>query len=1134
LYGLDPRYRALMSDDAALKAAEPANPSATMTGQLGLYELRSGDVLANRFRIVAMLGIGGMGVVYRALDQSLDVEVAIKLLRPELARRPESFERFRQELLLARQVSSPHVVRIHDIAEHDGRWFISMDFIDGVSLEHRLDRSGKLPTEDVIRITHDLLDGLVAAQQRGVVHRDLKPANILLDAQDHAYITDFGVARSLGATGITHSGVIIGTPEYLSPEQARGENVDARSDLYAVGLILYEMLAGELPFTSGTPAETVMQRIVRQPPSLSKVRPDLPGWLHAFSDRLLKLNPTHRFASAREALRALETRKVSRQPINRHVWLAAAFLIVALAGTIDWIANRPPALLNAVPANASTAQWASLPIAASRPELAGAARAIDEHLNAWLRTDNTIAVIPRRRVEQAIARTAPDATADSLARLGRSVANAAGAAHWLHGDVTTQGDDLVLQLSVDGAGPASALLIVRGHDAPSLFDAYLKQASDYLAHADVHVGAPPAIASASVDALGAGLIALDKNRPADAAKTLAGIVEHDRGSALVASATLQAEEQAHQQLPAQNTREAIVPEFSSNKDPFSSELVANALSGNGDDEKAERVLAQAMQAYPHDAALTLAYADILRQRGAGEKASNLLKDYLKNADDDARAWFLLGRIAIGQGKPSDAVEQYLLHAQTLNILAHDSAAEAETRNAIGIGYERLGQLDAAAEQYQRAVVMREKLDDKEGLAKSLRNLAIVQAEQGKRAEAEQTLTRVSGLLESLGDRASIADLYNDRGVVAEEAGDFAEALKYYRQAYALRQQLDNPTAIAESLNNIGFCSYRMGDFDNASVYWKQAMEQYTKLDDHNGMLHIQQSTGLLDIARGQFALAQKDLSQSLDYAENHQLPEEAAVANVSLAELSLLEGRYTAAQAFVDQAAKIFARRADERGNAETALLKARIAIALGDRDGSRKLLDAIDQKQLNDEQSAEFQIADAQQAALADDKKTRASKLDEAAKSADRAHSGALKTRVDLERVRLALSTNDTSRAETLMKQIREQGLSLNDVPVRLSWLELETALALRNGNTTAAVENYRAALPLLKTAATYAQASTLHGMGEAALANDPAQRGAAHSAAVAENKRLMDDAPAQMRDSLKSELARRWHEENGRGDVI
>ena len=194
---------------------------ATSTGVLAASEFSSGQIIAERYRVERLLGMGGMGVVYLAHDLQLDVPVALKLLRPELASRPDAFERFRQELLLARQVSSPHVVRIHDLVQHGAAWLISMDYVAGRSLESLLDERGTLDVDTALQITRQLALGLAAAHARGVVHRDLKPANILMTEQGDALITDFGVARSAGATGITVSGVVIGTPEYLSPELAR-------------------------------------------------------------------------------------------------------------------------------------------------------------------------------------------------------------------------------------------------------------------------------------------------------------------------------------------------------------------------------------------------------------------------------------------------------------------------------------------------------------------------------------------------------------------------------------------------------------------------------------------------------------------------------------------------------------------------------------------------------------------------------------------------------------------------------------------------------------------------------------------------------------------------------------------------
>ncbi len=1132
---VDPRYLACMPNEVAIQPVDPADSAMTVTGQLALSELRRGDVLAGRFRIEGILGVGGMGVVYRAFDQSLDVDVAIKLLRPELARKPEAFERFRQELLLARQVSSPHVVRIHDIAQDRGRWFISMDFIDGESLERRLDDVGKLPTEQTLAIVRGLLEGLVAAHQRGVVHRDLKPANILIDKAECAYITDFGVARSLGGTGMTQSGMIVGTPEYLSPEQARGEVVDARSDLYAVGLMLYEMLSGTLPFAGGTPAETVMQRIVRQPPSLAKTRPDLPRWLQTFCDRLLKLSPAHRFASAQAALRALDTRRVPRPPLNRRILLLGVLALAMAAGAADWLRLHPPHTRASGPVAAAlvTPSIALLPLTASSGDagLTAQARGLEAHLHTWLRGDSALAVIPRRRVLQTVARTAPDAHGADLLRLLPVIANAAHANRMLWGELQHEGSGLTLHLNLSDANATTApkTVDIRGADDTALFAAYLAKLPAFLALEGIHVDAPPVLATGIMPVYGQALVDLDRQQPQAAAKELAQVPSQHPPSALIASALLQAEESAQQPLPAQNTREAIIAQFAQSTAPDARALYADALSGNGQDDLAARASAQAVQAYPHDADLIMADADTLRAQGQGTQAETLLKNYLHDADDDARAWFLLGRTAIEHGDARVAVEDYLLHAQTLNILARDRVAEAETRNAIGIGYERLGQLDAAAEQYQRAVAIREQLDDRASLAKSLRNLAIVQAELGHRDEAEANLVRVKGLLNALGDRASMADLDNDRGVVSEEAGDFATALDFYRQAYALRQQLDDPAAVAQSLNNIGFCSYRMGDFDNAAVYWKQALAQYRTLDDRAGALDIQQSMALLDIAHGQFASARKQLEDSLRYAQAHQLPEEAAVAETSLTELALLEGRYADAETAIDDATQIFTRRADQRGQAETAVLRARIALALGDAPAADKALAAIDPKRLNREQTAEFLLATAQRVGLANELAKELIQLNAAADAATQAHSGALTIRVDLERVRAALASGETAHAVKLLSEVSKQTTRLSEVPLRLMWLELETAAALRSGNDTVAATHYRSALPLLKNVGYYSGASLLHGLGALALAGNAVEATAARTASQSARAQLLADAPRDSRATLEKELARRWRDTTG-----
>ena len=1111
-------------------AGPSSDSAATQTGQGARSELRTGEVLAGRFRIEALVGIGGMGVVYRAFDLSLEIEVALKLLRPELARKPDAFRDFRQELLLARQVSSPHVVRIHDIAEHEGRWFISMDCIRGESLERLRDRLRRLPPERALAITRGLLEGLVAAHQRGVVHRDLKPANILLGDGDHAYITDFGIARILGSTGMTQTGIVVGTPEYLSPEQARGQRVDARSDLYAVGLIFYEMLAGELPFSGGTPAEAVVQRILRPPPSLARARPDLPAWMHAFSDRLLKVDPAHRFESARAALQALDMRRVPRPPIDRRRLAFATAVALAVAALGGWIAFHPEAIRRVfAPAEASAPRIGIVPFEGDAPDasLAPIARVLEEQLREAMRADASASVVLRRRVLDARARTVADLDGDALQRRLPDLAHASGADRLVLARLSRDdARDLVLELRwfSTAADTRPEPLVVKGATAEALHAAWRAAVPRWLRERGIDVERLPAITSDALARTGEALLALDRGEPALAVEAL-GTPAPDSADLLALRVRFDAEDAARQSLAWQATRERVIATTpAAAPDPAAATLRVRALIAGDDPATARAALDQARSAWPHDPELALLDAQVRADAGDGEGALALLHRYVQDDAQDARAWFLLGRNAILQGQAQPAVDDYLVRALVLHTRAGHVAAEAETRNALGIGYERLGQLEAAAEQYARAATMRERLGDREGLAKTLRNLAVLQAQRGEREEAERTLARVRGMLEDLGDRASLADLHNDRGVIAEERGDFAAALAAYREALVLRQQLDLPDLVAESLNNVAYASLQLGEFDNALVYWQQAGTLYQSLDDRNGLLRIEQNIGLLDIARGRFAEAGERLRASLQTATDRQLPEEASIAHVNLAELALAEGRHADALEHAARAHEIAIRRTDLRTQAEAGLLQARTACALGDGAAVEAAIAALPATLANREQDAIRLLADACRAELAGDRAAAAAQLEAGYAAAREAHGGKLATQIRLRQARLALAGGDAAVA-ALLEAIRADESRLREVPLRLEWLGLEITAALRAGDRAAAVDRYREALALLKGIDRYAGAALLHELGARALSGTP-EAGVARDAAARARRQLFDDAPPGSRARLQALFERRLHE--------
>ena len=258
-----------------------------------------------RYRVVRKLGSGGMADVYLAEDEELGRRVAIKILNDRHANDDQFVERFRREAKNAAGLSHPNIVSIYDRGEAEGTYYIAMEYLDGRSLKELLVARGPLPIADTIAFTRQVLGALRFAHRKGVVHRDIKPHNVMADADGRLKVTDFGIARA-GASQMTEAGSIIGTAQYLSPEQARGAGVDQRSDVYSIGVVLYEMLTGTVPFSGDSPVEIAMKHLSETPPPPSRKRPEVPPDLDMIVLRALAKNPDDRFQTAEEMEAELE------------------------------------------------------------------------------------------------------------------------------------------------------------------------------------------------------------------------------------------------------------------------------------------------------------------------------------------------------------------------------------------------------------------------------------------------------------------------------------------------------------------------------------------------------------------------------------------------------------------------------------------------------------------------------------------------------------------------------------------------------------------------------------------------------------------------------------------------------------
>jgi tetratricopeptide (TPR) repeat protein/tRNA A-37 threonylcarbamoyl transferase component Bud32 len=350
--------RSAAGDDRATVLPPPTGETASPTPPPGM--LAPGQSIGPRYQIIRLLGVGGMGAVYHAWDAVLGLAVAVKVIRPEMIADPAAAaaieRRFKRELLLARQVTHKHVVRIHDIGEVDGMKYITMPYVQGADLATVLRRAGRLSVQRSLAYARQIVGGLVAAHDAGVVHRDLKPANVMIDQDDQALIMDFGIARSADGSSGSVAGRVVGTLAYMAPEQAQGKDTDQRADVYAVGMMLSEMLVGRRTSaaTEQDALTDLMQRMREAPPRTRTIDPAIPEALDEIVARCVEPDAARRFQTSRDLASALAAIDDNGhrlaipvgepQPVRSRLRLAAiaaaALVVIALGGV--WMLRRPP------------------------------------------------------------------------------------------------------------------------------------------------------------------------------------------------------------------------------------------------------------------------------------------------------------------------------------------------------------------------------------------------------------------------------------------------------------------------------------------------------------------------------------------------------------------------------------------------------------------------------------------------------------------------------------------------------------------------------------------------------------------------------------------------------------------------
>jgi tetratricopeptide (TPR) repeat protein len=901
------------------------------TGMSG--SLTVGGTFAGRYEIVALRGRGGMGSVYAARDRELDKVIALKTIRGADEGDTLAVQRFKQELLLARRITHKNVVRIYDLGEADGIKFFTMELISGADLKQMIRREGRIPFARTVTLARGILAGLQEAHEQGVVHRDLKPQNVMVDEAGVPHLMDFGIARAAGSEGLTATGAIIGTPDYMSPEQVRGETVDQRADIFSFGVILYEMLTGHLPYHGDTPVSKIMMRLTHKPRAPRELSVDIPGYLEAVVLKCMEIDPALRYQSAAEILHDLDrehvsrslTLRVQRAAAGRTGAVAAALALAVLATAGGVYLSRRGAAAPAAGAPAPEGPVHTLAIvpftnATGSPELEWMRTGLPEMLVTDLSQSRYVRPVPGERVHRVLqeAGLAQQSRFDEKAL--EAVSTAAHAQSVLSGQFVEASGRLRLDLSLRKAGSGVAVPI-KVEAAPSevfaLVDQITRGVKEQLdlTPAQLRGDTDRPVADVSTPSLEAqhayleGLARLRQGENQAAVPLLKDATAKDPKFAMAYAMLAEANVNAgqHDDAVAAVDRARALAENAALPLAQRYQIHATAALVKEDHETAARSYRELSRLYPEDPDVSLSLARALEKTGDYPEALAAYQRVVQLAPGYGAALLGMGRAQVVSGHPDEAIRSL---QEALATKQFDGQPEAlgMIHSILGLAYRNTSRLDQAVTALNLSYDYRVKAGDKRGQAVTLTNLAGVYESRGEIDRALAAENKALALTRELKDRKQEAQVLTNIGLTYNVAGKLDKALAAFREALQIATERQDHRALASGLNKIGEIYRRMGRYDDAMVYLEQAkvhlqqsQEKEIQAVNLNYIGQVRKAQGLYDQALEAYLASLPlftEIKQEMGVAMTHH----------DLGEIYAAQGRYADARGALEQSVEIYQR----------------------------------------------------------------------------------------------------------------------------------------------------------------------------------------------------------------------------------